>query len=65
MSYRINSDNFYAEGTQISAKVNPSLKLKIMNYRKRIYYCAGIGENNSRTTSENWYHQEIKTTSLR
>jgi hypothetical protein len=42
MSYRTNLDNIYAVGTFITAKENPSLKLKIMNYYQRIYYCAVV-----------------------
>ncbi len=36
----INNDNRYKEGTSIYAKVDPELKLTIMKYRQRIYYCA-------------------------
>lgn len=57
MSYRVNSDNIYAEGTQISAKVNPSLKLKIMNYRKRIYYCTVIGDEDGKQFA--YYEREL------
>ena len=57
MSYRVNSDNVYAEGTQISAKANPSLKLKIMNYRKRIYYCAVIGDEEGKQFA--YYEREL------
>ena len=48
MSYTTNSDNIYAEGTLITAKENPSLKLKIMNYRQRIYYCAVVGDEDGK-----------------
>ena len=57
MTYRLNSDNIYAEGTQISAKVNPSLKLKIMNYRQRIYYCAVIGDEEGKQFA--YYEREL------
>lgn len=42
MRREINDDNLYPEGAIISAKVNPSLKLTIMKYRQRIYYCAAV-----------------------
>ena len=48
MSYRTNSDNTYAEGTLIAAKVNPSLKLKIVKYYQRTYYCAVVGDEDSK-----------------
>ena len=57
MSYRVNSDNVYAEGTQIIAKANPSLKLKIMNYRKRTYYCAVIGDEDGKQFA--YYEREL------
>jgi hypothetical protein len=44
MSYRTNSDNIFAEGTIITAKQNPSVKLKIIKYYQRIYYCALVGD---------------------
>jgi hypothetical protein len=37
-------DNRYKDGTFISAKVNPGLKLVIKRYYQRIYYCAVVGE---------------------
>jgi hypothetical protein len=42
MRREINDDNLYAEGTVISAKVDPALKLTIMKYRQRIYYCSVV-----------------------
>jgi hypothetical protein len=48
MSFRTNSDNLYAEGTFISAKENPSRKLKIVKYYQRIYYCAIVGEEEAK-----------------
>ena len=48
MSYRTNSDNIYAEGTLITAKVNPSLMLKIMKYYQRTYYCAVVGDEDKK-----------------
>lgn len=43
MPYQTNTDNIYPEGFFITAKENPSLRLKIMNYKQRIYYCAVVG----------------------
>ena len=42
MRKEINDDNLFMEGSVISAKVNPSLKLIIMKYRQRIYYCSVV-----------------------
>ena len=44
MSYKTNTDNIYKEGTLITAKTNPGLKLRIMKYYQRIYYCAVVGD---------------------
>lgn len=44
MSFRTNTDNRYKEGTIITAKADPGLKLMIMKYYQRIYYCAVIGD---------------------
>ncbi|HEY3405374.1 MAG TPA: hypothetical protein VGK59_18440 [Ohtaekwangia sp.] len=44
MSYRTNSDNIYPEGILIEAKENPALRLRIVKYYQRIYYCAVVGD---------------------
>ena len=44
MSYRTNTDNIYAVGILITPKDNPSLKLRILNYYQRVYYCAVVGD---------------------
>ena len=44
MSYITNSDNIYGEGTFITAKGDPSLRLKIKKYYQRIYYCEVVGD---------------------
>ena len=57
MSYRTNSDNIYAEGIQITAKENPSLVLKIIKYRYRIYYCAVVGNEDRKQLA--YYEREL------
>jgi hypothetical protein len=57
MSYRTNSDNIYAEGTQITAKENPSRMLKIISYRQRIYYCDVVGEEDRKQLA--YYEREL------
>ncbi|HTH55846.1 MAG TPA: hypothetical protein VL728_07345 [Cyclobacteriaceae bacterium] len=42
MRNEINDDNIYKEGTIISAKTAPEVKLLIMKYRQRIYYCSAL-----------------------
>jgi len=46
MSYSTNTDNLYKEGTMITAKVHPAVKLTIVKYYQRIYYCAVVGDIN-------------------
>lgn len=46
MSYKTNSDNIYPEGSLLTAKVNPSLQLRVAKYYQRIYYCAVVGDEN-------------------
>lgn len=38
------ADNLYEEGTVITAKENPDLKLLITKYCQRIYYCTVVGD---------------------
>ena len=47
MSYR-NQDNIYPEGTILSAKIAPSIKLKVMSYNQRIYYCCEVGQEDKK-----------------
>ena len=44
MIYRNIQGNVYQEGTTISAKGNPDVKLIIMKYYQGIYYCAVVGK---------------------
>lgn len=44
MEYTRNNDNLYQEGTIISAKEDPGLKLLIRSYRQHIYFCSIIDE---------------------
>lgn len=45
MSYKTaNTDNIYKEGTVITAKEDPGLKLVIIKYHYPIYYCAVLGD---------------------
>jgi hypothetical protein len=47
MSYR-NEDNIYPEGTILSAKASPFVKLKVVSYNQRIYYCTVVGEESKK-----------------
>jgi hypothetical protein len=44
MRDRNQKDNIYKEGSTITAKDNPELKLVINRYCQRIYYCSVIGD---------------------
>ena len=57
MRNRINSDNIYAEGSLITAKNNPSLRLKIITYNQRIYYCAAVGDEGGKQLA--YYEREL------
>ena len=48
MRHRPNLDNTFQEGTIITAKCDPALKLVIMKYYQRIYYCSVIGDASSK-----------------
>ena len=43
MKTPINNDNIYKTGTTIRARVNPKVKLFILDYKSRIYYCNVAG----------------------
>jgi hypothetical protein len=60
MSYRTNSDNLYPEGTRVTAKVNPALQLTIVKYMQRIYYCAVVGDEQSKQLA--YFERELTPT---
>jgi hypothetical protein len=41
--YKRSNDNIYKAGTVITAKENPHIKLVIMRYIHRTYYCVVVG----------------------
>lgn len=44
MSYHTNSDNIYKLGSILTSKVNSALKLVVVKYYQRIYYCAELND---------------------
>ena len=48
MRDRNQKDNVYEEGSFITAKENPSLKLIITKYCQRIYYCSAVDDREGR-----------------
>ena len=48
MRDRNQMDNLYEEGSIITAKENPELKLIITKYCQRIYHCRAVGEPEGR-----------------
>jgi hypothetical protein len=57
MSYRNPADNIYPEGIMVTANVNPSVKLVIIKYMQRIYYCSVAGEENGKQLA--YFEREI------
>lgn len=43
MRYPTNTDNIYAKGSFITAREAPTIQLKIIAYKQRIYYCTIVG----------------------
>lgn len=48
MSFRTNEDNIFQTGTTITAKENPTLRLMIVTYYQRIYYCVPVNTPDAR-----------------
>lgn len=48
MRDRNQMDNLYEEGTIITAKENPELKLIITKYSQRIYHCRAVDDPEGR-----------------
>ena len=43
MKTPINNDNIYQKGATIFARLKPDVKLSILDYKSRIYYCSVVG----------------------
>ena len=39
-----NNDNLYKEGALVVAKMYPEVRLRIVRYYQRIYYCSVVGD---------------------
>jgi hypothetical protein len=57
MSFQNNQDNVYQVGTIIFAKEDPTIKLEIMKYRSRIYYCDVVG--NEQAKQRAYFEREL------
>jgi hypothetical protein len=44
MKTPINDDNRYKQGTIISARIDPTIQLRILEYKERIYYCDRVDQ---------------------
>jgi hypothetical protein len=44
MGYNTNDDNIYKVGAMVTAKADPDLKLIIMRYYHRTYYCVDVND---------------------
>jgi hypothetical protein len=63
MSYQTNTDNIYPEGSIITAKEAPTVQLKIVAYRQRIYYCAVVGDEERKQLA--YFERELVSPSLK
>jgi hypothetical protein len=57
MNYKRSNDNIYKAGTVITAKENPHVKLVIMRYIHRTYYCAVVGGDTKNQLT--YFEQEL------
>lgn len=48
MRTQTNTDNIFDLGTHVSAKAIPTVKLVIVKYYQRIYYCAELNDPSSK-----------------
>jgi hypothetical protein len=57
MSYHTNEDNTFTVGSIIMAKEAPTIKLEIMKYYQRIYYCSIVGNVTSK--QKTYFEREL------
>jgi len=57
MKAPVNNDNLYKVGTVIYARQRPTVKLVIMSYKARIYYCEISGAD--RKTIMPYFEREL------
>ena len=57
MGYNTNDDNIYKVGAMVTSKSDPDLKLVIMRYYHRTYYCVGINDTGGKQLS--YFEREL------
>lgn len=57
MIYPTNTDNIYPRGSFMAAKEAPTVQLKIVAYKQRIYYCAIVGDESHKQLA--YYEREL------
>jgi hypothetical protein len=63
MSYQTNTDNIYPEASFITAREAPTVQLKIVAYKQRIYYCAVVGDEGRKQLA--YFERELVPPSLK
>lgn len=63
MHYLADTDNIYPEGSFITAKEAPSVQLKIVAYKQRIYYCAVVGNEGGKQLA--YFERELVAPSVK
>jgi len=63
MSYQTNTGNIYPEKSFITAKEAPTVQLKIVAYKQRIYYCAVVGDEEGKQLA--YFERELIPPSLK
>jgi hypothetical protein len=62
MKSPVNDDNRYKVGSIMTAYAHPSQKLRLVDYKDRIYYCQLTDEVNGKTLA--YYDRELIPTGL-
>lgn len=57
MGYNTNDDNIYKVGATVTTKSNPDLKLMIMRYYHRTYYCVDVNDAGGKQVS--YFEREL------
>jgi hypothetical protein len=57
MKNPVNNDNRYKLGSMVATHVNPAQKLRIIDYKERIYYCQIADDVNGKSFA--YYEREL------
>jgi hypothetical protein len=62
MKYPMEDDNVFQKWSIVSSRLNPSLKLRIVNYSDQVYYCDVVSNIKMKGKTLSYFERELMQT---